>query len=566
MLKSKLVMVTMLLAVLVLATAPTFISRNAQGEEREVNIPPYLVDKLEMLSGMPASFLKSSLEEKDKLGDLHQGGRLSPVIPPWSSNIIIPPPPSLTLPQSEPSICANPLNPNQLVAIFHNIIVDGTGTPIPPFYGISAMRSLDGGVTWDGPFYLPIPNGYDVIYDPVTRWSSDGRVYASYIGLNATTSDTALMIAYSDDSGATWSDLPIIANQETGDVGFLDKDWFDVSGNALAVSCTNFLNTGAVQIEVVISTDRGTSWTSPIILAGPSTTNTLHGTHVEWGDSPGEIYVAWYDDKGTWLSGDFAIWIRRSTDYGGTWEAPVLAATVPNELPYVFYAKPGTYLPGDIRAWPSMFPHVAVDQEGNVYIVSTTNPDLQGAGWPNDQGDIVFIRSTDQGATWEPIKIFSIDNDQFFPAIGVQSDGTVHITFGDRQYDTTTPNDDYDISYISSTDRGVTFTSPQLITDASSDPVVNTYFAPGASVAVLVFAGDYFDVAVTDNAVHPIWGDRRGAKESTDYDIATVRGEKLTPVGGVIQPTSIGILLPLAILISTTGTILFTLKKIRKIK
>jgi hypothetical protein len=547
-------------------------------------IPPFLENRIDQLSGpLSGLFMSEKFKPQNISPQFFDSTRknnpiiyVREVIPPWSPEILLPPKPLLSHPQSEPSITDNPNNPNQLIAIYHDIKVDSSGNPITPFFVISASYTNNRGITWNGPTYLPIANNWDFAFDPVVRWSSNGKVFASYISLDISTGDTALTVTISNDSGMSWSP-PIIPYQATAaNNELVDKEWIAVKGNNIALSFTSF-QTDTLRIQSIVSNDGGSSWTGPITIAS-STTNVLQGSSIVWGNNPGEIYIAWYDDNGSLRTGDASTYFSKSTDYGVTWSFPKLAATIPNEIPRSF--NPDKNIPttclitdlgiGDLIAWPTMFPHLAVGPEGIVYLVSTTDPsgsDLPA--WPSDQGNIMFTRSLDQGNTWEPIKIFNLPNDQFFPAIDIQNDGTVHIIFGDRQYDMTTPNDDYGISYTVSLNNGIDFTTPQKVSKALSDPIVSLYLPEGLITGILIFPGDYFDLAVTDFTAHPIWGDRSipSWNDECSYNIASSIGKKkVEPVGGIIyQRNKLKLILPYLILGSMIG-IAFTTFAIKKQK
>jgi len=547
-----------------------------------MTIPPFLENRTDQLSGpLSGLFMIEKLKSQNMSPQFFDSSkkdngiiRAREVIPPWSPEILLPPKTILPHPQSEPSITANPNNPSKLVAIYHDIHVDPSGNPITPFFIISASFSNDGGKTWNGPTYLPIANNWDFAFDPVVRWSSNGKVYASYISLDISTGDTALTVTISNDGGMSWS-APIIPHQATlANNELVDKEWIAVRGNNIALSFTTF-QTGTIRIQTVVSKDGGSSWTGPVTIAS-STTNVLQGSSIVWGNDPGELYIAWYDDNGSFRTGDASIYFSKSTDSGATWSVPKVAATIPNEIPLSF--NPDKFVPitcpipdleiGDLIAWPTMFPHLAVSPEGIVYLVSTTDPsgsDLPA--WPSDQGDIIFTRTLDQGITWEPIKIFKLANDQFFPAIDVQNDGTIHIIFGDRQYDITTPNDNYGISYTVSLNNGLDFTTPQRVSKALSDPIVSLYLPEGLITGILIFPGDYFDLAVTDFAAHPIWGDRNipAWNEECSYNIASSIGKKQVEVVGGISysQNKLELILPYLALGSMIGIVVtsFIIKK-----
>ena len=95
--------------------------------------------------------------------------------------------------------------------------------------------------------------------------------------------------------------------------------------------------------------------------------------------------------------------------------------------------------------------------DGNVYFAwSRYN------GFGNNA--IYFARSTDHGATWsQPMKITEGTHSLQFPDIAVTGDGHVYVTF--RQFQFLKGRQQQNaVAYVKSTDGGLTFSRPQLVT------------------------------------------------------------------------------------------------------
>src|SRR5205085_10221657 len=97
------------------------------------------------------------------------------------------------------------------------------------------------------------------------------------------------------------------------------------------------------------------------------------------------------------------------------------------------------------------FPRGAIGPNGEVYLVYGG---LNSAR-PEDDGDVYFMRSTDKGVTWSRPKRLSGDDSpslQFFPAIAVDPTGNLHVLWADTRDDPRQSS--YNIYYSTSTDKG----------------------------------------------------------------------------------------------------------------
>lgn len=141
-----------------------------------------------------------------------------------------------------------------------------------------------------------------------------------------------------------------------------------------------------------------------------------------------------------------------------------------------------------------------------------TNRDFAVSG-----GKIMFARSTDGGATWEPAIRVDDDtgsHDKYQPAMVVQPQGVVHVVWVDRRLDPDGVN--YDIFYATSTNNGRSFMPNVRASTASSNP-------RGTN-----FVGDYIDVdgARGPFQIYAVWTDRRTVSPSATSagnDVVTAR-------------------------------------------
>ena len=148
--------------------------------------------------------------------------------------------------QTEPSIVANPTDPEHLVL----------GTIDYNFPSNSSYVSLDGGESWEGPFHVPyILDDLGSGGDPVNAFSSDGStVYMTGISIGEEqftvgpvgvfVEVSSISVARSEDGGFTWPEtISSARSRVTTDgltpdrfgrlrgnlsIGFLDKPWIAV--------------------------------------------------------------------------------------------------------------------------------------------------------------------------------------------------------------------------------------------------------------------------------------------------------------------------------------------------
>ncbi len=400
--------------------------------------------------------------------------------------------------QNEPSVAVNPTNTSNIIVGMHDFTV------YPSI--VVAYVSNDGGNTWTGPIPVPMVNPSDFGSDPVVGFNSSGVAFFAYMSIHYPTTD--IVVSRSLDGGLTWNG-PVKAAQGISFVSVLDKPWMAIgpdpivpSQDNIYVTYTNFSYYGAdMRIELARSLDGGLSFQPPIPISPRVTFPQVVQGSIPAVAPSGTVYVAYYDSTPDgWLVGDFQPRVKSSTDGGASFSGPYTIATG-REVPYILW-------PTAFRAWATMFPIITVGPEGNLYAVFASNP--AGA----DTSDILFAASFNSGVNWTtPARVNDdlYEQDQFYPSIHVQSDGTIHIIYGDRRND---PYDRrYDLYDTSSSDNGTSFQFSLRATDNSSDPSFNS------------FIGDYFDLDVTNNFTFAVWTDERNLSTFGE-DIFLGRGLK----------------------------------------
>ena len=332
-------------------------------------------------------------------------------------------------------------------------------TTLLPGSGLSlhgGSRSTNkGGSFTDLGFLNPGPVITDFLSgDPVLGCSDANTFYYASLFARATTSD--ISVSKSFDGGQTFGS-PVSAVSKNGTTHLLDKDWLAVDPtnlNRIYVTYTDFDDSGSLcglvpvsghpiprtAIELVRSTDGGTSWGTPVVIDEVCGSAFVQGSQVAVGPG-GEVYVAW---EGFSASGAREIDIRKSTDSGATFGALV-------KVDNVIWAGTGDLLQGGFHTGLE-FPTLAVDRSGkatngSVYIAwndgrNLTVPDAASESY--GYADIMASRSTDGGATWvAPVRVNNnpeplssgLGTDQYSPGIAVDKTGKVGVCFYDRRLD-----------------------------------------------------------------------------------------------------------------------------------
>lgn len=447
--------------------------------------------------------------------------------------------------ETEPSIAANPLNPDNLVVAAHQ-----ESTEYIRVY-VGLYHSEDGGETWEGPILaVPYNETYDwLLSDPALTSDSKGNFYLAYLSVGYrpvgnyyyyTVFTSTIMLGVSSDGGKTWEFHPAVTPDYIDvnslmmrgfypDVILLDKEYiasgpyvFNKSMDILVVSYTEFVEgydyitydyITNITIRVSVSLDGGKTWSEPVAVSPtvtissrqPGPPRVIQGSYPAVGPN-GTIYIAYYDSgEDGWLEGSARIMVVKSTDGGKTWSKPKVAAVIPKELDYYYTALGFSFF----RWWSSMFPVITVGPDGVVYIVYAADPDGDGC----DPADVFLVYSKDGGETWsQPI---NLSNDagscaaQFFPWIDVDPYGVAHIAWGDTRL---APEGlGYDVFYANFSYDGGEY-KIYRVTDYTS-----------SVLDVWGFIGDYFNLIATSKNVHVVWTDARRAISKIDTPVPIYR-------------------------------------------
>jgi uncharacterized repeat protein (TIGR01451 family) len=381
--------------------------------------------------------------------------------------------------QVEPSIAINPTNPQNLVAGY----IDGLRCGV--------AWSVDSGMTWTTAILAESTQAaFTLAGDPVVDFAADGTAY--YLCMNTAGPNVKTQYLYrSNDGGMTWNDTnpslaiaPTFANDDKGHFVVDNYPGSPFFGN-IYVAATAL---GSGQVRFVRSADGGSVFSTPITI---NDADIGFAVNLAVG-ADGTVYAAWEAEQT--VGSSIAVRIDRSDDGGQNFGA--LTGGIDAEI-----QSTGITL-GGVRPIPSRgngFPYIGTHP---------TDPNVVYAVWAEsgpgtDDSDIRFSRSTDRGDTWSPSVRINTDvnpvgdfSSQFWPTMAVDPvDGDINIIWYSDQNDPdrTAGAPFIDLYFTRSSDSGLTFDPPVLVTPAPSSP--SNFF------------GDYLGIDAYGGVAHPIWID-----------------------------------------------------------
>lgn len=463
----------------------------------------------------------------------------------WSKNVNVFPNP---FEQDEPTIAFNPRDAENIVIGNHE------RQGLAPAAIVCAFQaSFDEGSTWtrfgstplQGPLF-PAANGHSCS-DSVLAADGLGDFYFAYLDLFRATAPLRvdLLVAKSSDGGQSFPTFASVARGVGSGLGAEDpdKEWIEVDrhpqsphrGNVyvtysdfstFTIKFRKSVNGGATYLPAptafgTVVSDLGFQDVALFPCAPHTcftvTTRYMQGSNISVGPR-GEIHVFYGDfteiETFDHTSGDAfvnaqmtaaKIMVATSRDEGSTWSRSIVrdmcspascrsAGTDSHETKNTTLFRVGTIPFGGVGQNGKFV--YAVWGEWNSVTFSFdpfTNRDFAVSG-----GIIMFARSSDGGATWEPAIRVNDDTttkDKFFPAMFVQPQGDIHVVWADRRLDPNGVN--YDIFYATSVDNGRSFASNVRVTTASSNPRGTR------------FIGDYIDIDGSRGKIRAVWTDRR---------------------------------------------------------
>jgi hypothetical protein len=195
---------------------------------------------------------------------------------------------------------------------------------------------------------------------------------------------------------------------------------------------------GYIEIFYVRSTDGGISWDNDLRLT--ESLGYSRNPTVAFFES--NVHVVWRDNR----DGNYEVYYKRSTDLGNTWEIDRRLTNDPDD----------SYNPS-ISLSDSLI-HLAW-QDGR-------------AG----NNEIFYKRSTDNGVNWTTDTRLTFNIGISYNPVITVSPSALHVIFRDSRFG------EYDIFYLRSTDEGITWEGERMLTHNTADSLVFTVAASGSAL------------------------------------------------------------------------------------
>jgi len=352
----------------------------------------------------------------------------------------------------EPWIAVNPINPNNIVAVYQQDRWDNGGA-----HGLVTSYTFDGGQTWTRtyPHFSTCAGGtaanggdYARASDPWVTFAPNGDAYQISLSVSADQVTSAILVSKSQDGGQTWSE-PTTLISDTSNFFFNDKESITADPtNASYVYAVwdrsrkpgenanfNALHSFAFRGDITFSrtTDGGATWEAPRSLM-PTNANlwTIGNQIAVLPDGTLVDVFELFQGAGVQQTKNtFTEALIRSTDKGQTWSRPITIAS--DQSVAVLEPDSGQ----EVRAGAGL-PDVAVDPVSGVLYVVWSDSRFSGGAYD----DVALSRSTDGGLTWSaPVKVNQTPGGTaaFTPSVHVAADGTVAVTYYDFRNNTPAP-------------------------------------------------------------------------------------------------------------------------------
>lgn len=316
------------------------------------------------------------------------------------------------------------------------VLVSPGGASGPAGWSMNVHRSSDGGRTWSAPFvihdhfqnpvlqavFLDDKNAIAVdnftTIDGRTNRAKDGSIGTMYACWELDSSPGVfqeLVVAVSRDGGRTWAPPVPVSTTETRDIGC------QISVDRRGVAYVSYFDYGRNQMRYVRSTDHGTTWSVPAVIASVNPLpGTFPGQHFRNLSVPTMAYSA--KDDALYIA-----WADYHTAADGTQDGDIVLSKGTIGAAGVTWSPPRRVNQDALGNGKDQFqPALAVTERGQV--------DVSYFDRRNDPGnffvDTYLSRSDDGGTTWRDTRVTHLLSS---PELNAPTDGAGNKFFGDYQ-------------------------------------------------------------------------------------------------------------------------------------
>jgi hypothetical protein len=383
---------------------------------------------------------------------------------------------------TEPSLAVNPANSNNLIAAW----MRASGFSI----AIATSYSMDGGTTWSTPAYQPhLYPGFRSA-DPSVVFSSTGAAYLCYIDYEVSHDSGYVMVAHSNDGGASFSPaVQVFSALETPDKP-VDRPWIAIdnsgginNGKLYIVSKSTEDGAFPHHIWMKSSIDNGSTWSAIKLVDDSIPTNLItNAMGVPTVGADGSLYIGYVSYNPP--QSPFARMICVKSTDGGASLVPHIIGYGSSSSAITDSLYQGSYV---LTANPS--------DAGNLIYTFTDQR--------NGDPDILSLSSSDGGLSWSSTPI-RVNDDVLSNGIGqdmcwasFSTSGKYSVAWRDRRNGSTASNSAFEIFASVSLNGGLAFSPNQLLSSAPS-PFIN-----------IQKGNDFIGVAMSDSYVYQDWCDLR---------------------------------------------------------
>ena len=425
---------------------------------------------------------------------------------------------SSTCTKSESMVWASTVDPN-------NIVVNYNDHNANQYSGTS--YSNDGGVTFTEILPSPFGSGHGTNFgDPIVVYNA--KLATWFAGDLATGCGGQGIGLWTSSNGITWATGACAHNGGGDDRESMWVDNEPTSGTygRMYISWNDF----AFNTDLSVThSDNGTTWSAPVRLNNGNpfirdvqlTGSPVGATRYEGANST--VFIAGMNESVNGGCGNRQNLMYKSLDGGTTWTSttlgPLFKPICDGLCDNTYFAKVNPIIRHMGWGQPAVGPN------GVVHYV------YAGLGKQNsDPGDIYYVRSTDNGATWSVPKRLNGGADapfksQWMPSLSAELNGKVTASWYDRGQATTAcnvptdPGCSYRRAIRQSTDNGATFAPQTVISGLIPQPA-----QPDTGVQAC-YAGDYDYSTTLNGNAFITWTDGRRAVSGThvqDVEFAKV--------------------------------------------